>query len=164
MKACAFTGHRNIKPEHRKKLPELLERAISYAYQNGCRVFYAGGAIGFDTEAARAVIKFRIDHPDVSLVLLLPCINQGARWSASQLSVYEYTLSAANEVEYISEEYNDRCLRDRNRALASRCDILVAYLERQNSGAAQTVRMAKSLGKTVYNLYPTLDGTAGKKQ
>ena len=163
MKACSFTGHRSIKQEHKAALPALLGRAIAYAYDNGCRVFYAGGAVGFDTEAARAVIKFRIEHPDAALVLLLPCVNQGERWSAEQLSVYEYTLSVANEVEYISEEYNSSCLRERNMELASRCDMLIAYVERTNSGAAQTVRMAKSLGKTVYNLYPALErGSANK--
>ena len=164
MKTCSFTGHRQIKPEHRSELQGLLARAIGYAYDNGCRRFLAGGAVGFDTETARAVIKFRISHPDVSLVLLLPCINQGEKWSERQLSVYEYTVSQANEVEYISDEYTEGCMKLRNQALAERCDILISYVNRYNSGAAQTVRMAESLGKAVYNLYPSLDKLSANNQ
>jgi uncharacterized phage-like protein YoqJ len=157
MKSCSFTGHRNINIAQKDKLPDLLSRAIEYAYKNGCRTFYAGGAIGFDTEAARAVIKYRISHPDVTLILLLPCVDQAEKWSAHQRDMYEYTLREANETEYISDAYFDGCLKIRNQALAERCDILIAYVGRMNSGAAQTVRMAKSLGKEVYNLYPALE-------
>ena len=162
IETCSFTGHRNIKKDHIKKLPDLLLRAIGYAYEKGCRTFLAGGAVGFDTEAARAVISFRLSRPDVRLKLILPCVDQAERWSEHQRSVYEYTLSEADEVVYISDSYYDGCLKERNRALAEQCDILIAYVGRYNSGAAQTARMAKSLGKQVYNLYPTLDGRTGK--
>ena len=161
MRACGFTGHRSIKEEHKQKLSELLSRAIGYAYEKGCRTFYGGGAIGFDTEDAREVIKFRISHPDVRLVLLLPCMDQADRWSDSQRSTYEYTLSCADEVVYISETYTDGCLKLRNQALAERSDMMISYVGRSTSGAAQTSRMAERLGKNVYNLYPTLDGKKG---
>lgn len=162
MQTCAFTGHRFIKREHVSALAELLLRAIEYAYEKGCRTYLAGGAIGFDTEAARAVIKFRMSHPDVKLKLILPCQDQAEKWTDSQRSVYEYTLSEADEIVYISDGYYDGCLKDRNRALAEGCDMLIAYVGRSNSGAAQTVRMASALSREVYNLYPTLDGKAGK--
>ena len=85
---CAFTGHRKIAPEHRGKIGFALQNAISHAYDLGCREFVAGGALGFDTEAAREVIRFRINHPDVSLVLFLPCIEQDATWSDRQRNLY----------------------------------------------------------------------------
>ena len=80
MKVCSFTGHRQIKSDHVNDLPGLVERAIKYAYDNGCRRFIAGGALGFDTVAAREVIRFRISHPDVSLVLFLPCLLSFGPW------------------------------------------------------------------------------------
>ena len=88
MTTCAFTGHRSIKPEHKRLMPDLLARGIAYAYAQGCRRFVAGGAVGFDTEAARAVLRFRLEHPDVSLVLFLPCINQDEMWSDRQKQIY----------------------------------------------------------------------------
>ena len=157
MKVCSFTGHRQIKKEHIKELPGIVARAIKYAYQQGCRKFIAGGALGFDTVAAREVVRFRMSCPDVSLVLFLPCINQDVKWNARQKELYEYLLSEANEVVYVSEEYTDGCMRERNLRLAEEADILIAYVSRTNSGSAQTVRMAKEKGKEVYNLYPSLE-------
>ena len=154
---CSFTGHRSFPDKYRAKLSELLRRGIEYAYGLGCRAFYAGGALGFDTLAAREVIRFRMSHPDVSLILILPCINQNELWCGSDTDAYEYTLSEADEVRYIAEEYTKSCMQKRNRALAEACDIMIAYVSRPRSGAAQTVRMAESLGKKVYNLYASLE-------
>ena len=156
MKACSFTGHRTIKASHKDALPDLITRAIEYAYGKGCRKFFAGGALGFDTEAAIAVINYRKTHPDVTLTLLLPCFNQGEKWSEYQRNKYDYILNLADEVVYVSREYTPDCMRIRNQRLAEECDILIAYVQRSASGAGQTVRIASALGKEVYNLYPHL--------
>lgn len=157
MNTCAFTGHRNIKSNHKQALPNLLQRAINYAYEKGCRRFVAGGALGFDTVAAREVLRFRISHPDVSLVLFLPCLDQDSGWSMSQKDAYEYILSNADEVKYISENYDKTCMKRRNQSMAEECDIMIAYVSRDYSGSAQTMRMAVASGKEVYNLYPNLE-------
>ena len=157
MQVCAFTGHRKIEDGHKGRIDDLLLRAISYAYENGCRTFATGGALGFDTLAAREIIRFRMSHPDVRFVVVLPCKNQSDSWSASQVNMYEYTLLNADEIEYVSDEYTDGCMKERNGRLADMCDMLIAYVGRSDSGAAQTVRMATRLGKKVYNLYPTLE-------
>lgn len=154
---CAFTGHRNIKFEHRAGMPNLLSRAIGYAYDKGCRRFITGGALGFDTEAAREVIRFRISHPDVSLVLFLPCLDQDASWSLRQRDSYDYILSSADEVKYISECYDKTCMKRRNQAMAEECDIMIAYVGRERSGSSQTLRIAQTLGKESYNLYFELE-------
>lgn len=153
---CSFTGHRQIDPQLCGGLIDLLKRAVEYAYNEGCRDFMCGGALGFDTLAAREVIRFRISHPDVRLILALPCMDQDRMWSQGQRSAYNYTLSTADEVIYVSDFYTPTCMAERNSLLAERADILIAYLGRQRSGAAQTVRMAEKLNKKVYNLYPAL--------
>ena len=155
--SCAFTGHRQINPKHEKLLPDILSRGIAYAYSKGCRRFLAGGALGFDTVAACEVIKFKISHPYTSLILVLPCENQSENWSHSQKEMYNYILSRADEVIYISEGYTSTCMRERNRYLAENSDILLSYLSRSNSGAGQTVRMAKGNCKEIYNLYTSLE-------
>ena len=157
METCSFTGHRRIESRHQPKLTELLDRAVAYAYSQGCRRFYVGGAVGFDTLAAKRVILFRMSHPDTELHVVIPCKNQSDGWSEAQVSVYEYVLSQADSVEYLFDEYTDGCMRLRNQRLADLADILIAYVSRSNSGAAQTARMAEKAGKKVYNLYPSLD-------
>lgn len=159
MITCAFTGHRKIKEAHKKHLTGLLQRAINYAYERGCRRFITGGALGFDTEAAREVLRFRISHPDVSLMLFLPCLDQDAAWSERQRDAYEYILSSADEVRYVSESYDKSCMKRRNQAMAEECDIMIAYVARDYSGSAQTMRMATTLGREVYNLYGELERT-----
>ena len=82
----------------------------------------------------------------------------------SQVATYEYILGRADSVEYLSEEYTDGCMRERNQRLVDLSDILIAYVSRYSSGAAQTVRMAEKAGKTVYNLYPSLQASAFDKK
>ena len=157
MQTCAFTGHRKIEDRHKDRIENLLARAIAFAYENGCRLFVTGGALGFDTLAAKEIIRFRLSHPDVRLSIVLPCKNQSDSWSSSQVNMYEYTLFNADEIEYVSEEYTDKCMKERNQRLADMCDMMIAYVSRSYSGSAQTVRMASAQGKVVYNLYPSLD-------
>ena len=157
MTTCAFTGHRSIKPEHKRLMPDLLARGIAYAYAQGCRRFVAGGAVGFDTEAARAVLRFRLEHPDVSLVLFLPCINQDEMWSDRQKDNYSFTLLNADEVVYISDEYTKDCMKRRNEAMASECDMMIAYVGHGRSGSSQTLRLATENGKKCFNLYFELE-------
>lgn len=152
MKACAFTGHRKISSEDLPRIRELLALEIERAYQNGCRDFYSGGAVGFDTIAARIVLRMRLRYPDIRLILLLPCIEQGAKWSSRDRDSYDYLLAEADEVRYISEEYTNRCMKERNFALASSADLLIAFVERGQSGSAQTLRMADKMGKEVINI------------
>ena len=156
MKCCAFTGHRKIESRHQAGISDLLIRSIEYAYCEGCRIFITGGALGFDTIAAKEVIRFKMSHPDVRLHIIVPCRNQSDSWSEAQISVYEYTLANADEIEYITDEYEDGCMRLRNQRMADCCDIMIAYVSRSYSGAAQTARMAEKAGKKVYNIYHAL--------
>ena len=58
--ACCFTGHREIPPEDREPLRAALLSEIQRLYaEKGVTEFYTGGARGFDTMAAEAVLKIR---------------------------------------------------------------------------------------------------------
>ena len=149
---CAFTGHRYILPEHKGPLAELIAVSIAHAYELGCRKFITGGAIGFDTEVAREIIRFRISHPDIVFSVYVPFIGQEAGWNSSQRDAYDYIISNANEVKYISENYSKDCMKKRNRAMAEDCDMMIAYVYKSHSGSSQTLRMAEEMGKEIRNL------------
>ena len=154
---CSFTGHRKIKDEHKKELPQLLARAVLYAYEKGVRCFLSGGAYGFDIIAAREVLRFRATHRDVRLIMLLPCPQQADMWNSHLQSDYEYVLREADETVYVSDSYSAECMKKRNAELVSRADMLVAYVSHMRSGAGQTLNFANRAKKTVYNLYPALE-------
>ena len=104
---------------------DKVDEMLGYAYENGVRIFVTGGAIGFDTLAARQVILFKMSHPDVRLHLIAPCINQADNWTAQQRSAYEFVLQNSDHVEYVCDEYKKGCMQIRNRRLAEECDMLV---------------------------------------
>ncbi len=156
MKSCSFTGHRSILPEHGNALRELLIRAVTYAYNEGARSFFSGGAVGFDTLAAETVLELKKTYSDIRLCLVLPCRSQDEKWSGEAKANYARLLRAADSIEYVSESYTYDCMKKRNQRLVDACDCLIAYAYRVYSGAYQTIRMANREGKTVYNLYPTL--------
>ena len=153
MQGCSFTGHRIIPQAETQRLRGLLDRAIEYAYISGCRSFYCGGAVGFDTLAAHAVLEKRKKYADIRLVLLLPCLSQAKGWRRRDVDTYEQIKASADAVIYVSLEYDGGCMKRRNERLAAECDMLVAYVGRSDSGSAQTLRMAQALGKEIYNLY-----------
>lgn len=158
--SCSFTGHRIIKNTHKARLGELTARAIAYAYDKGCRNFYTGGALGFDTLAAEEVLRFKSTHPDVRLCLVLPCRDQEKPWSDADKAVYKRIMEEADTAEYVNESYHENCMKERNARLVELCDILIAYVGKKMGGAAQTLRMAQRAEKERYNLYPSLEGEA----
>ncbi len=157
MESCSFTGHRLIESRHLPMLEEELKDAIHRAYEKGCRKFYAGGALGFDSMAALAVLSHRMFYPDTELHLVIPCRNQTERWHKADIDRYEYIMSRADTVEFLSDQYYDGCMRVRNQRLADLGDALIAYVGRDHSGSAQTLKMAQKAGKVILNLYKYLD-------
>jgi uncharacterized phage-like protein YoqJ len=156
MKGCSFTGHRTVALRDLEGVKQLLALTVERAYNAGIRDFYSGGALGFDTLAAYAVMEFREKHPDVRLIMLLPCRDQDKLWSAQQRKKYAEMLSLADCIEYVSESYDGECMRRRNAELVSRARLVICYLYNQRSGTAQTVRLAKEGGRAVWNLWEHL--------
>ena len=149
--AC-FTGHRSLS---RILLPEIRSRvagAICQAYENGYRNFLCGGARGFDTLAALEVLKFRESHPDIRLVIAVPCATQADRWTAEDRSVWQSVLDSADEVNILSEVYYNGCMQARNRYMVDASSLCFCYLVRFEGGTWSTVRYALHRGLMLMNL------------
>ena len=150
---AAFTGHRHIPHNKRKslekELTELLERLIG----EGIIYFGCGGAIGWDLMAGAAVLKLSERHKHIKLIMVLPFREQDAKWTSKQRREYKKLLDAADKITYVSEQYYDGCYLARNRRLVEFSSVCIAYLTNTGrSGTAQTVRLAREQGLTVYNL------------
>lgn len=152
MNTCCFTGHRQIDkddlPELRARLTEKIEELIG----QGVTSFGCGGAIGFDMLAGFVTLDLKAKYPAVKLIMVLPCREQDAKWSAREKARYQQLLAGADKIVYVSERYYDGCMKARNAHLVENSDHLITYLKRERSGAAQTVRMAKERGLTIHNL------------
>ena len=151
---CCFTGHRQIPKVEYPAVRARLTYAIRDLYEKGYRRFVAGGAIGFDTLAAEIVLALRRHYPDVSLILMLPCADQDARWSSEDKAVYQKQKGEADEVILLAERYFDGCMQKRNAAMVDASSACIAYLTHARSGAGQTVRMAERAGLQIIHTAP----------
>ncbi len=149
---CSFSGHRSLPWEEVPQLRELLRRKIKALAEDGLTGFLCGGAMGFDTLAAEAVLGVRAGNPEISLTLALPCPDQHLRWPERAQRRFEEVLREADEVIYVSPEYHRYCMLQRNRFLVDHSSLLITYLTRESGGTAYTVRYALKQGVPVINL------------
>lgn len=149
---CSFSGHRQIYRIHSDILPKCLSELIDTLIEAGVVRFCSGGATGFDLLAAELVLKKRNEGKHVSLSMILPCRDQALFWPAELREQYARILSGANEVEYITDKYNQFCMHQRNRRLVDEADILLCYLMHEASGTAYTKNYAVQKKKHIINI------------
>lgn len=151
-KTCCFTGHRKIEKAELPELEKRLARTMDMLVRQGVIYFGCGGALGFDLMAGYMVLRCKRKYDFVKLIMVLPCGNQDARWSAVDKTAYQKLLAAADKTVCLSENYFDGCMRKRNLHLAQNSGYCIAYLKDERSGTGQTVRMAREHGSTIFNL------------
>lgn len=160
---CAFTGHRPHKFPWRYDetdsqcvaLKEALAGQITQLVDAGVTDFYSGGADGTDCWAALIVLKLREKNSALKLHLILPHEGQADRWSDSAQERYRSILEQADSAEYVSREYYEGCMLDRNHRLVEAAGVLLAvYNGERRGGTAATVRYAQKLGKKIIILDP----------
>lgn len=121
----------------------------------GVTDFYSGGADGTDCWAALIVLKLREKNSALKLHLILPHEGQADRWSDPAQERYRSILEQADSVEYVSREYYEGCMLDRNHRLVEAAGVLLAvYNGERRGGTAATVRYARKLGKKIIILDP----------
>lgn len=151
-KTCCFTGHRQLPPGERAVITNKLECTITTLYQTGVCYYGAGGALGFDTLAAQAVLHLRESCPGMKLILVLPCLTQTRGWRPEDVAEYKRIKAQADKVVYTSQQYTPDCWHKRNRHLVDNSGICVCYLTKSDGGTAYTVRYAESKRLEVINI------------
>lgn len=116
-RTVCFTGHRNIPAGQYDVVYHRLRNAIIEAIGRGYRYFGAGGALGFDTMAAQAVLELKRSYPFIRLILVLPCRSQTSHWKEQDQRVYERIKAQADKMVYTSQGYTRDCMYRRNRHL-----------------------------------------------
>lgn len=151
---CFFTGHRLLPKQKTYIIFKLLQNKIRYLIENkGVTNFIAGGALGFDTLAAEAVIKMKDEYPEIKLFLYLPCYDQSARWSNKDRYKWRMIMTKVDEYKYITEgPYQDGCMQKRNYKMADDALYCLAYCVMQKSGTGMTMHYASERGNIIENL------------
>ena len=148
---CCFTGHRELGASFKK---EELKSAIEELIDRGVKIFIAGGALGFDTEAALEVLRQRKKGKDVMLHIYAPCQDQSKRFPFWDKVLYNKILKHASYVDMPERPYFDGCMKIRNYKMVDASSYVIAYYSGQfKSGTGQTVRYAQKCGLEIINLY-----------
>lgn len=150
-KTAFFTGHRTL-PILKLGLTRKLKKVIISLINEGYCFFGTGGALGFDTLAAKTVLALKSKYPHIKLILVLPCTNQANRWNEKDKRLYEKIKAGADKITYTSQAYYKGCMHKRNRHLADNSSICICYLTKDSGGTFYTVNYAKSNNLKIINL------------
>lgn len=162
--ACAFTGHRPSKFPWKYDetdcrciaLKSALTEQIKLLAESGVTQFLSGMAEATDAWSALAVLDLREKNHALKLHCILPCCEQADRWSASSQNFYHSILKRTDSTVYVSREYHENCMLDRNRFLVEHASILLAvYNGEKRSGTAATMRYAYKTGREIIMIDPT---------
>ena len=136
-RVCVFTGHRELEKDFSKK---VLQKAVDGLIEKGVTEFYCGMALGFDLCAAEAVLKRKKKNKELRLISCIPCRNQERYYPEKEKTRYAKIIYAADEKIFLSEEYYKGCMLARDRYMADRADVMIAYCKKETGGTAYTVR------------------------
>ena len=151
-KTCFLTGHRDIPRDQYPEILAKLEVAVERLIAEGVQYFGVGGALGFDMLAALTVLRARRQHPEVKLVLVLPCKDHDFGWPGEDRALFEQITSQVDKVVYTAEKYYSGCMYKRTRHMAEQSGYCICYLDRATGGTAYAVSYAKSVGVQIINL------------
>ena len=136
-------------------LKAALAGQIIALSEAGVTDYYSGGADGVDCWAALIVLELKQKNPALKLHCILPHEGQDDKWSNSAQERYRFILNQADSVEYVSHEYYNGCMIDRNHRLVEAAGLLLAvYNGERRGGTAATVRFARKLGRRIMILDP----------
>lgn len=146
---CFFTGHRDIPDGLYDEIYNNTVKKITDLADKGYTDFICGGAVGFDTLAAKAVLSLR-GSLNIKLHLILPCGDQTKFFSDAQKEEYFNIKEACDSVSVLYDKYFRGCMHARNRAMADASSYCIAFCTKKSGGTAYTVNYAESHNVNVY--------------
>lgn len=160
---CAFTGYRPSKfpwgydetATGCVRLKKVLATQITALTDSGVTDFISGMAQGIDQICAELVLAQREKDPALKLHCILPFEGQADKWIDSARERYRSILKQADSIDYISREYYDGCMIDRNHRLVDSAGLLLAvYNGARRSGTGATINYARKMGREIIVIDP----------
>ena len=121
----------------------------------GVTDYFTGGAAGVDCWTASIVLELREKNPALKLRCILPYEGQADGWRDSARERYDSILKRADSVDYVSRDYYDGCMIDRNHRLVEAAGLLLSvYNGVRRSGTGATINYARKLGREIIVIDP----------
>ena len=137
-KSVVITGHRILgKNFNRQKLKEELSLLVNQGY----KYFYIGMALGFDTECFLVLEELK-KFNEIYLIACIPCLGQSDKFNKKQKLEYLRMLNNADEIKFTQIDYDDFCMKKRNKYMVDNVEIVFCYLTKSLGGTYYTVKYA----------------------
>ena len=153
-KTCCFAGHRDF-PVYKTSYiaAQTANQIRSLIINNEVRFFGVGGALGYDTLAAKVLFQLRKNEfPHIKVILVYPFLGFTSHWTAHQRSDFERMLPQYDKVVCVSEKASREAYLARDRHLVDSSAYCITYCTRGYGGTAYTVRYAQRQGLEVRNI------------
>ena len=110
-------------------------------------------AVGFDIEAAEAVLALREEFVGVRIVAIVPFEGMQRGFSEEWRRRFEHIVAEADEVITLAPKYSVEVYAVRNNFLVDNSSAIIAYFDGSKGGTAYTVRRAVKGLLRIVNLY-----------
>ena len=142
-----FCGHAEFSKttEYEQKILAFLQEKVGDKPAD----MYLGGYGGFDSFAYECCKKYKLTHPQISLVLVTPylTVDYQQKYLRTQEKRYD-------EILYLGIEDKPKryAILYRNRYMVEKADFIIAYVSHSWGGAYTTYKHAIRKGKSIFNL------------
>jgi uncharacterized phage-like protein YoqJ len=137
-----------------KRVTDLAMSALLYIKPD---IVITGMALGWDSGLGFGASLVRNVEPDLKIHGYLPYTNYNANWNDKNKLMFEKLVDQLDELKVITTgEVTDfgKANIDRDIAMVDASDIVLALFDGTEAGGTfQTIKYAKSQGKTVLNLW-----------
>lgn len=153
-RSCCFCGWREVPPGRQLQVERLLEGAVAKLAREGVTRFLSGGAPGFETLAARAVLRVRERIPEVRLVLVLPCGDLTWGWGKEDAAAYREIAAGADLRVSLAPRYFPGCIQRQGRYLVDHSGVCLCWFPPGGRGGYgwHSVIYARERGVPVWEL------------
>ena len=151
-RTCCLTGHRDLPADKTEEIVMRTANAIrKLITDKGVCFFGVGGAVGYDTLAAKVLFQMKeLEFPGIKVILVYPFEGFTSRWTPQQRAVYDSMLPGYAKKVCVSETAGKEAYLARDRRLVDGSAHCIAYCTRDYGGTAYTVGYAKEQGLKIH--------------
>ena len=153
-RTVCFSGHRpeklpdggSSRSQLVKMLKSILYKSVIDSIDEGYNCFITGLARGIDLWAGEIVLELKAQGENIRLIAAAPYRGHGKNFVSYEKYTLGNILLKADEVVYVSENYDKGCMQRRNQYMVNRSGKLIAVVSDYRSGTGATIRYANKCG------------------